>query len=117
MIKRGGYLVSYGGCNDCHTPKLFTPQGPKPGRNRLLSGHPSDAKLPDIPQGIVGPKIWRPHNKSSRAEVRTRAAGFQRKVQGQLQKGVSAFSHPRGRLCANRHSQNKGPLIQRCATA
>ena len=58
MINRGEYLVGYGGCNDCHTPKLFTPQGPKPDFNRLLSGHPSDAELPDIPQGIIGPEKW-----------------------------------------------------------
>ena len=58
LIKRGDYLVSYGGCNDCHTPKLFTTHGPEPDPDRLLSGHPSDAKLPDIPQGIIGPDKW-----------------------------------------------------------
>ena len=58
LIKRGEDLVSYGGCNDCHTPKLFTAQGPEPDPSRLLSGHPSDVKLPDIPQGIIGPDKW-----------------------------------------------------------
>jgi mono/diheme cytochrome c family protein len=54
-LKRGQYLVNYGGCNDCHTPKMMTPQGPQPDPARLLSGHPSDAKLPPVPPGVVGP--------------------------------------------------------------
>lgn len=58
LIKRGEYLTNFGGCNDCHTPKLFTPQGPVPDTSRLLSGHPSDAKLPDIPQGTIGSGKW-----------------------------------------------------------
>lgn len=58
LIKRGEYLVGYGGCHDCHTPKLFTPKGPEPDPDRFLSGHPSGAKLPEIPQGIIGPDKW-----------------------------------------------------------
>jgi len=58
LIKRGEYLVSYGGCNDCHTPKRFTPEGPVPDTDKLLSGHPSTAKLPEVPPGIVGPEKW-----------------------------------------------------------
>jgi len=30
MIERGRYLVNLGGCNDCHSPKVFTPMGPIP---------------------------------------------------------------------------------------
>jgi mono/diheme cytochrome c family protein len=58
LIKRGEYLVGFGGCNDCHTPKVFTPKGPEPDPNKLLSGHPSTAKLPETPQGIIGPEKW-----------------------------------------------------------
>lgn len=58
LIKRGEYLVGFGGCNDCHTPKIITPKGPEPDPTRMLSGHPSDAKLPEIPQGIIGPEKW-----------------------------------------------------------
>jgi hypothetical protein len=39
-IKRGGYLVMVGGCNDCHTPFKMTPMGPMPDMERMLSGHP-----------------------------------------------------------------------------
>ena len=40
MQKRGAYLVNLGGCNDCHSPKVFTNMGPIPDTTKLLSGHP-----------------------------------------------------------------------------
>jgi hypothetical protein len=46
VVKRGEYLVRYGGCNDCHTPLKFGPNGPEPDMSRQLSGHPEDTKLP-----------------------------------------------------------------------
>ena len=39
-VARGGYLVTIGGCNDCHTPLKMGPKGPEPDMARLLSGHP-----------------------------------------------------------------------------
>jgi hypothetical protein len=27
MIKRGKYLTTIAGCNDCHSPKIMTPHG------------------------------------------------------------------------------------------
>jgi len=53
-IKRGEYLVRFGGCNDCHTPLKFGPQGPEPDMSRMLSGHPADTKLPP-PEMKPGP--------------------------------------------------------------
>jgi len=58
QIQRGEYLVIAGGCHDCHSPKLFTAKGPEPDPQRLLSGYPADTKLPEIPQGILGPDKW-----------------------------------------------------------
>ena len=46
LIKRGNFLVSSMGCNDCHSPKVFGPNGPEPDTSRLLSGHPANAPLP-----------------------------------------------------------------------
>ncbi len=49
---RGAYLVTVGGCNDCHTPLKMGPKGPEPDMSRMLSGHPEQfivtapAKLP-----------------------------------------------------------------------
>lgn len=45
-------------CNVCHTPKVFTAEGPRPDPSRLLSGHPSDEKLAPVPGGLIGPKGW-----------------------------------------------------------
>ena len=39
-IARGEYLVTIGGCNDCHTPFKMGPKGPEPDMSRMLSGHP-----------------------------------------------------------------------------
>jgi mono/diheme cytochrome c family protein len=58
QIQRGKYLVSIGGCHDCHSPKVFTSKGPEPDPTRLLSGHPADTQLPQIPQGVIGPDKW-----------------------------------------------------------
>jgi mono/diheme cytochrome c family protein len=56
QVKRGEYLVKYGGCSDCHTPKMMTPNGPAPDPSRLLSGHPEQAPhLPPVPAGLIGP--------------------------------------------------------------
>lgn len=41
-VKRGEYLVSILGCDDCHTPKNMTPQGPAPDMTRRFMGHPAD---------------------------------------------------------------------------
>ena len=39
-VERGRYLVTVGGCNDCHTPLKMGPKGPEPDMDRMLSGHP-----------------------------------------------------------------------------
>lgn len=58
LIKRGRYLVNVGGCGDCHSPKVFTKDGPIPDTSRLLSGHPADSKLPEVPKGALAPDQW-----------------------------------------------------------
>ena len=58
MVEHGKYLVLIGGCNDCHSPKIMTPQGPIPDTTRLLSGSPSDMKLPPIDPSEITPGKW-----------------------------------------------------------
>lgn len=41
LIKRGNYLVTGLGCDDCHTPKKMTPHGPEPDLSRRFMGHPA----------------------------------------------------------------------------
>jgi len=57
-VERGKYLVMVGGCNDCHTPKVMTPQGPVPDTTRLLAGYTAGTPLPEIPAGALGPGKW-----------------------------------------------------------
>ncbi len=41
LVARGKYMVTIGGCNDCHTPWIIQPDGkPGPDMSRALSGHP-----------------------------------------------------------------------------
>ena len=59
LVKRGEYLVTVGGCNDCHSPKIMTPLGPEPDPKRLLSGHPAADPLPAITdKRMVAPGQW-----------------------------------------------------------
>lgn len=46
--KWGEHLVTIAGCNDCHTPKIMTPQGPVDDSSRMLSGHPASLPAPDV---------------------------------------------------------------------
>ena len=46
-VERGKYLVTVGGCHDCHTPKVEGPGGsPVPDTTRLLAGHPEGLPYP-----------------------------------------------------------------------
>ena len=48
-VARGGYLVKFGLCHDCHTPHKMGPNGIEPDIARALSGHPSDLIMPPPP--------------------------------------------------------------------
>lgn len=48
LIQRGQYLVTIGGCGDCHTPKMMTEKGPVPDTSRMLSGHRGNSKMNEI---------------------------------------------------------------------
>lgn len=56
QVARGQYLVTIGGCNDCHSPKKMGPNGPEPDPGRLLSGHPQDEPLAKIDTADL--KYW-----------------------------------------------------------
>ena len=58
MVQRGAYLVTIGGCNDCHSPKNMTPHGPVVDSSRALSGHPANAPLPPIDEKALKPGNW-----------------------------------------------------------
>ena len=54
--ERGRYLVTVGGCNDCHTPLKMGPKGPEPDMSRMLSGHPDSFP---IASGIASARAFR----------------------------------------------------------
>lgn len=58
LIARGKYLVTTGGCDDCHTPKIYTANGPIPDSTRSLSGFQQGEKLPALDVKFVAPSNW-----------------------------------------------------------
>lgn len=58
QLRRGEYLATFGGCNDCHTPKIMTSTGPELDASRLLSGHTASSHPPSIPPGVLGTTQW-----------------------------------------------------------
>jgi mono/diheme cytochrome c family protein len=54
-VKRGKYLVTIAGCNDCHTPMKVGPNGPELDWSRMLSGHPEELVMPPAPELPEGP--------------------------------------------------------------
>jgi mono/diheme cytochrome c family protein len=54
-VERGRYLVTFGGCNDCHTPWVVGENGPEPDMSRMLSGHPQQLTMPPVPPLPDGP--------------------------------------------------------------
>jgi len=56
LAERGKYLVNVMGCDDCHSPKIFGPNGPEPDPARRLSGHPAEMTLGRIDKKVL--KDW-----------------------------------------------------------
>ena len=54
-VRRGAYLVTIGGCNDCHTPWKMGDRGPEPDMSRMLSGHPQEVAVKSLPAPQEGP--------------------------------------------------------------
>jgi hypothetical protein len=55
LVAKGKYLVTIMGCNDCHSPKVFGPEGMRPNPDLLLSGHPADMPIGRIDTSLIGP--------------------------------------------------------------
>ncbi|MFN8252803.1 MAG: diheme cytochrome c-553 [Ferruginibacter sp.] len=47
-VKRGEYLVTIMGCDDCHSPKKMGPHGPEIIAERRFSGFPADFTPPQL---------------------------------------------------------------------
>ena len=58
-VERGRLLIAGGGCHDCHSPKVFGPNGPMVDESRILSGHPESVGVVQPFKGDGGP--WTTH--------------------------------------------------------
>lgn len=54
QVQRGMELVEEWKCNFCHTPTINQGGKAVPDPSRLLSGHPSDEKIPEMSDMIMG---------------------------------------------------------------
>jgi len=62
MIERGKFLVTVGGCDDCHTPKNFGPKGPEMDMSRRLSGHPAGMEIPLVDTSLIHQWVYFSHD-------------------------------------------------------
>lgn len=58
LVTRGEYLVTIGGCHDCHTPKIFNERGFDFDSSKLLSGHPAGSQIPPVDLKATKPGYW-----------------------------------------------------------
>ncbi|MGI9535266.1 MAG: diheme cytochrome c-553 [Thermodesulfobacteriota bacterium] len=54
----GEALVMEGRCNFCHTPAIVSKEDKVLDSSNILSGHPSEYKLPEIPNVPIGSQQW-----------------------------------------------------------
>lgn len=90
-IETGRYLVTLGGCHDCHSPKVFTDKGPIPDEARLLSGHPADAKLPEFDVNSVRPDGWLLFNSHLTAAVGPWGVSYAVNLTPDLETGIGRW--------------------------
>lgn len=58
QLARGEQLLTIGGCNDCHTPKVFGPQGMDLDSLKMFMGHPANSPLPAPIESSLKPGNW-----------------------------------------------------------
>ena len=106
-LSRGEYLVMIGDCNACHSPKIFSATGPIPDTNRLLSGHPSNAELPEINPDMMGPGKWILFNDHLTAAVGPWGISFAANLTPDKQTGIGLWSEENF-ITAMRTGKHKG---------
>ena len=53
LVKRGNYLVTISGCDDCHSPKKFGAHGPEIDMDKRFSGYPANRAFPKYDTNAV----------------------------------------------------------------
>lgn len=91
MIERGKFLVSVGGCGDCHTPKIFGPQGPVQDTTRLLSGYPAQIPLPEVDLSMIQPGKWVLFTQDITGAVGPWGASFAANLTSDIETGIGSW--------------------------
>lgn len=74
QIKRGEYLVTTLGCNDCHSSKIMGPRGPEIIAETALAGYPASQAIPNIEKAAL--QNWVLFNGSNTMTVGPWGASF-----------------------------------------
>lgn len=91
LIERGKFLVAVGGCSDCHTPKVFGPQGPQPDTTRFLAGYPSENPLPKVDIDMIQPGKWVLFTQDITAAVGPWGASFAANLTPDIETGTGSW--------------------------
>lgn len=91
-IAHGEFLVTFGGCGDCHTPKVFTPHGPVPDTSKLLSGSPATTQLAEVDNKLVQPGKWILFTQDLTASVGPWGASFAANLTPDIETGIGSWN-------------------------
>lgn len=91
-VARGEFLVTFGGCGDCHTPKVFTPHGPVPDTSKILSGCPSNTVITNVEPELVKPGNWVLFTQDITAAVGPWGASFAANLTPDNETGIGSWN-------------------------
>lgn len=91
-VARGEFLVTFGLCGDCHTPKVFTPEGPVPDTSRILSGSPSTTQITKVDEKLVQPGKWILFTQDFTAAVGSWGASFAANLTPDIETGIGSWN-------------------------
>jgi mono/diheme cytochrome c family protein len=93
-VERGKYLVTFGGCHDCHTPKTPGPGGmPALDTSKLLAGHLEKAPVPSwSPQDMQSKHVMAATNESFTAWAGPWGVSFAMNLTPDQETGIGEWS-------------------------
>uniref|UniRef100_A0A7V3E8U5 Diheme cytochrome c-553 n=1 Tax=Ignavibacterium album TaxID=591197 RepID=A0A7V3E8U5_9BACT len=91
-VARGEFLVTFGGCGDCHTPKVFTPKGPVLDTTKMLSGSPSTTQISEVDANLVKPGKWVLFTQDITAAVGPWGASFAANLTPDNETGIGSWN-------------------------
>lgn len=91
LIERGKFLVAAGGCGDCHTPKVFGPQGPMPDTTKILAGHLAEIPLPKADLEQIQPGKWILFTQDLTAAIGPWGASFSANLTPDMETGTGSW--------------------------